>query len=569
MRRDGHAVACEPVNAAASALKHLADDRRDAGLPLRVLCIAWRTSWTAEAVEAVAPHCERWLRERLGIDSEGEQALDRAAAVLALDLQAGASAEAAEWFAALRLPALEGFRYPAFDEALGTQSGLAAFTVLRSVAGKRLAQYEQFREGLARALATAGERLQPVRPNESSQKLVLAALARGIPVTRITRQMAAYRLGTGCRQQRLWRGFTGATSHLATILTTHKEMTNEVLRENGFPVPRQRVVREAQAAQQAAEAIGYPVVVKPSSTDYGTAVSTGLRDAAAVLRAFEVARKHGNVLIGGRCIGVVRREPPRVAGNGRDTVAQLMGQLAARRREDAVMRRFAAATPDDPLVMQMLRNQGLAPGDVPAEGRVVQLRSNSNLSTGGICVDVTREAHPDNLQLAERVAECVGLDHAGIDFITPDIGRSWHDAGGAICEVNPTPAFTTADAHEHLLDHLFPGGGTGCVPIVLLVGEAGELRECVERIEALCAGQARRGGFAIAGEAKVGATRISPSAYPVARLAAMVLADPRAEFLLVANGTAEVDLPYLDATVMASHADRIAQLCSALGLRDA
>ena len=33
------------------------------------------------------------------------------------------------------------------------------------------------------------------------------------------------------------------------------------------------------------------------------------------------------------------------------------------------------------------------------------------------------------------------LDLGGIDFLTTDIGRSWRENGGAICEVNAAPGF--------------------------------------------------------------------------------------------------------------------------------
>ena len=59
----------------------------------------------------------------------------------------------------------------------------------------------------------------------------------------------------------------------------------------------------------------------------------------------------------------------------------------------------------------------------------------------------------------------VGLDVAGIDFITPDIARSAHDLGGAIIEVNQQPGLrvhiqpaegTPRDVGMAIVDHLFP-----------------------------------------------------------------------------------------------------------------
>ena len=52
------------------------------------------------------------------------------------------------------------------------------------------------------------------------------------------------------------------------------------------------------------------------------------------------------------------------------------------------------------------------------------------MSTGGTSIDRTDEAHPDNVEIAETAARVVGLDVAGIDFITPDIASPVRERGG-------------------------------------------------------------------------------------------------------------------------------------------
>ena len=55
---------------------------------------------------------------------------------------------------------------------------------------------------------------------------------------------------------------------------------------------------------------------------------------------------------------------------------------------------------------------------------MVKLTLTGNMSTGGISIDRTDEAHPDNVEIAEEAARVVGLDVAGIDFIAPDIAAA-------------------------------------------------------------------------------------------------------------------------------------------------
>ena len=98
---------------------------------------------------------------------------------------------------------------------------------------------------------------------------------------------------------------------------------------------------------------------------------------------------------------------------------------------------------------------------------MVKLALTGNMSTGGISVDRTFDAHPDNVEIAEEAARMIGLDVAGIDFICPDIASPVRETGGAICEVNAAPGFRM---HTHptvgepqfiakpVVDLLFPPG---------------------------------------------------------------------------------------------------------------
>ena len=89
------------------------------------------------------------------------------------------------------------------------------------------------------------------------------------------------------------------------------------------------------------------------------------------------------------------------------------------------------------------------------------------MSTGGISIDRTEEAHPDNVEIAELAARVVGLDIAGIDFICPDISVPVRETGGGIVEVNAAPGFrmhthpTEGEAQyvaKPVIDALFPPG---------------------------------------------------------------------------------------------------------------
>jgi cyanophycin synthetase len=114
---------------------------------------------------------------------------------------------------------------------------------------------------------------------------------------------------------------------------------------------------------------------------------------------------------------------------------------------------------------------------------MVKLTLTGNMSTGGISIDRTFEAHPENVEIAEEAARMIGLDIAGIDFICPDIAQPVRETGGAICEVNAAPGFrmhtnpTIGDPQyiaKPVVDMLFPPGAPSRIPIVAVTGTNGK-----------------------------------------------------------------------------------------------
>jgi cyanophycin synthetase len=130
-----------------------------------------------------------------------------------------------------------------------------------------------------------------------------------------------------------------------------------------------------------------------------------------------------------------------------------------------------------------MAQKGYTRQTVLAAGEIMYLRSTGNLSTGGTAIDVTDVVHPDNRDMAMRAARAVGLDVAGVDFLTADISRSYKEAGGAICEINAAPGFrmhvspsegTPRDVAGPVMDMLFPPGTPARIPIAAVTGTNGK-----------------------------------------------------------------------------------------------
>jgi cyanophycin synthetase len=239
-------------------------------------------------------------------------------------------------------------------------------------------------------------------------------------------------------------------------------------------------------------------VVKPLDGCHGHAVATGLKTPDEVRNAFEKAVKvsggvivetfqPGNdyriLVVNGRVVAAAQRIPGHVVGDGRHTVKELVEIVNRDPRRGVGHEKVLTRLELDDQALRRLASAGLTLESVPAEGRVVCLRSTANLSTGGTAIDKTDEIHEDNRVMAERTVSAIGLDVAGIDFVSPDISRSYRDVGGVIVEVNAAPGFRmhlaptegkSRDVAGPVIDHLFPPGAPSRIPIAAITGTNGK-----------------------------------------------------------------------------------------------
>ncbi len=299
------------------------------------------------------------------------------------------------------------------------------------------------------------------------------------------------RLGQGKSQQYFRASLTGNTSHTASQLSVHKRLATRTLRSNHLPVPKQMQANSKKAIRRAAEAIGYPVIVKPLKGygGYGVTLASGpddipaayksaaTKDPKVIVEEFIAGDYYRLLVINNKFVAALRVAPPEIVGDGARTIRELVVDL----NEDPFRDGFRLVKVGlDKRLSRHLSKYDLEFDSVLANGRKLALREIANVSQGGYSIDVTDEVHPDNARAAERAACVVGLDVAGIDFITPDISQSYKDIGGAIIELNSRPGLgmhafprygKSRDVGGATLDTIYPDGSRGNVSSAVLIGE--------------------------------------------------------------------------------------------------
>ena len=289
---------------------------------------------------------------------------------------------------------------------------------------------------------------------QNPKNLIFAAYNLGLPVSHISETYVG--IGRGAGYRRFVSSFSEDTSVIGVNTARCKHQTAQLLKRHGLPVAQQIPLGINDDPITAAEKIGYPVVVKPSDRDGGQGVHAGVKDSASLLRCLTDTRKHSNnVLIekfhAGHnyritlCNDVVlsstRKLPGGVLGDGVSGVAAL---IAAQHQDCGTLldpyEDYKPPLAFDDEVAEILAERDMNQQTVLQEGEFLALRRRTNAITGGSTLPLDiRDIHPENLELFREAARLIGLDICGVDYISEDISRPWHEVGGIIVEINAQP----------------------------------------------------------------------------------------------------------------------------------
>ncbi|MBE2259555.1 MAG: cyanophycin synthetase [Rhodobacteraceae bacterium] len=319
---------------------------------------------------------------------------------------------------------------------------------------------------------------------------------RRIPAIRLLATGNLVQLGYGSRSRRIWTAETDRTSAIAEGISRDKDLTKSLLTSCGVPVPEGRLVDNVDDACEAAEEIGFPVVVKPSDGNHARGVFTNLETPAEVRSAYAAAVEEGSgviveryvrgsehrlLVIGGKLVAAARGETARVIGDGESTIDQLIdSQINSdpRRGFEEEFPLDIITLHDNPVARLEVTRQGFTGDSVPPAGREVLIVRSGNHTD-----DVTDIVHPDTAATASLAARIVGLDIAGVDLVCEDISQPLDGQRGAIVEVNAGPGLLMhlkPEAGEPrpvgraIVDQLFPNGDDGRIPVVGVSGSFGK-----------------------------------------------------------------------------------------------
>ncbi len=256
------------------------------------------------------------------------------------------------------------------------------------------------------------------------------------------------------RCTRIARGMVMLDNPVAVQVAGHKPLVHRLLAAADLPVPPSHEFTLATIEQADAfiREHGSPCVVKPSrNCGGGEGVTTHITRADLVRAALNASLHNRQILIElqipgdsyrllylhGRLLHAIRRHAPRVRGDGRSTIRQLIDAENARRDRE----RGASVTRllVDLDLETTLRHAGCSLGSVPGAGVEVVVKTAVNDNARSENVAATGEIGAALREEGARAAATLGIALAGVDVITGDPSVSLHQAHGVIIEVNATP----------------------------------------------------------------------------------------------------------------------------------
>jgi len=273
---------------------------------------------------------------------------------------------------------------------------------------------------------------------------------------------------------------TGDTvSAKAKKIVKNKHLTKEYLRKAGVNTPEGEFFESDITDEEIvaySNKVGYPLVVKPPIGFAGKGVIANIKNEQEMRSTLKYIRNqlnyktvivekhfygedHRFYVINDKVIGVIKREPASVKGNGTDTIETLLNLKNKDRKK-------ILSITNKPIIVnaetrEQLRKIGYTMQSIPKEGEVVFLKSKSNISAGGEAVDVTDDIPEEMIQLAIDATKAIPtLVQAGVDIMINS-----EDNTGVVLEINSRasirshvyPSYGKArDIPSAIIDHYFP-----------------------------------------------------------------------------------------------------------------
>jgi cyanophycin synthetase len=240
-----------------------------------------------------------------------------------------------------------------------------------------------------------------------------------------------------------------------------KWFSKKILQRAGLLTPAGRVISSLSGALDYIAEKGFPVVIKPLNKSLCIGVTINIRNASQLERAIEKVKKYKKFLIethligenyrvtvvDGRVVGVAHRLHPRVTGDGKQTIQELINIKNKDPRRGRAKNFTLHPIKIDDFTHELLTEQNFNLNSIPKKDQIVILNKRINLGSGADTIDLTDKIHPQIAKMAIDIARLFDAKVLGLDVLAPDITKAPSKLNQpAIIEVN---SFPFIDMHHY------------------------------------------------------------------------------------------------------------------------
>ncbi|WP_338471186.1 bifunctional glutamate--cysteine ligase GshA/glutathione synthetase GshB [Niallia sp. XMNu-256] len=316
----------------------------------------------------------------------------------------------------------------------------------QTLAGRLYTESEKSRQSqLATSIAKENYKKSWEKPYElagytdmelSTQILMFDAIQQGIKVEILDRQDQFLRLQLKDHVEYVKSGnMTSKDTYVATKIMENKTVTKKILHQHGFRVPKGEEFQTIEQALRSYDLFSSKsFVVKPKTTNYGLGISifkeganyedyqkaltlAFKEDSSVLIEEFIKGTEYRFFVLHDKVLAVLLRVPANVVGDGKHTIEELVME-----KNQDPLRGRDHRTPLETIQLGelenlMLKSQGYRMDSIPPKDKIVYLRENSNVSTGGDSIDVTDQIPDDYKKIAVDAVAALGVKICGIDLI--------------------------------------------------------------------------------------------------------------------------------------------------------
>lgn len=289
--------------------------------------------------------------------------------------------------------------------------------------------------------------------SDRGKVLIMEARARGwyMATLRISGKAAdQFKIVTTNGAEHIFTGLPrkGGSADILIGWIDDKAVLKEFLTSSGIAVSKGGSFTKWEDAERYFDAVSKPLIVKPRLGSRGRHTTTHIKTKEDLKKAFAIAKQLGHfviieehlvgsvyrgTVIDGVLAGVLAGDPPRITGDGQQSISELI------KRKNQSRHKLVAEVKYTTELDTFLKRLGYTLNTVLAANVTIDLSEKIGLSYGGNAREVTPLVHPKLRSELERAAKAINDPFLGFDFITTDVSTDPDTIKWGIIECNTVP----------------------------------------------------------------------------------------------------------------------------------